>query len=300
MCQSRGVTKDYALELDTGTIRVRESGDPAGIPVVHFHGTPGSRVEMAWADNMLEQQGYRWIAFDRPGYGKSTQAPYSLTRVAAMALEVADAAGVAELFTTGWSGGGPFALATASGAPQRVLGVGVMSGAGPFRHVTGAFDRLSPNDAEAVPYLASDPQRAAELLSRDFNELSEIHDVDGLRAGFDALLSARDKRVLADQRIAESLLADIEEAARQGPWGGAWDNVAYIGEWDFDLASVGCPVRLWYGDEDLMAAPPHGQWLADHLPDATLTVRQGYGHLSPFEHLDEMLQELTAGGKAPQ
>jgi pimeloyl-ACP methyl ester carboxylesterase len=51
---------------------------------------------------------------------------------------------------------------------------------------------------------------------------------------------------------------------------------------------------LWYGDEDLMAAPSAGSWLEAHLPNPRLTLREGYGHFAAFEHLPEMLDELTA------
>jgi pimeloyl-ACP methyl ester carboxylesterase len=291
------MARDGVLEFERGTVGVRESGDPDGVPVLFFHGTPGSRLQLAWADDIVAAERVRLVTFDRPGYGRSAWWQFGLSDVADLAIDLADALGIGELFTAGWSGGGPFALATAARAPGRVRGVGVMSGAGPFQRVPRALDQLSAGDAEAVPFLGSDPERAAELFSRDFADLTELDSVEALRAGFAPLLSARDQRVLTDRRIAESLLADLQEACRQGPRGPAWDNVAWIGEWDIDPASVEAPVHLWYGDEDIMAPPAHGTWLAEHLPHATLTMRSGYGHFSPFEHLSEMLQELigTAG-----
>jgi pimeloyl-ACP methyl ester carboxylesterase len=52
-------------------------------------------------------------------------------------------------FTTlGLSGGGPFALANAAVGGDRVKGVGVASGAGPFEFVPNALDELS--DIEIV------------------------------------------------------------------------------------------------------------------------------------------------------
>jgi hypothetical protein len=35
-------------------------------------------------------------------------------------------------------------------------------------------------------------------------------------------------------------------------------------------------------------------WLADHLPDATLHLREDDGHLGVIEHLDEVLETLLA------
>ena len=62
---------------------------------------------MAFADEIVESAGARLIVFDRPGYGGSTQTPYSLSSVAKLAIEVADRLGIDQFRTTGWSGGGP-------------------------------------------------------------------------------------------------------------------------------------------------------------------------------------------------
>jgi len=83
---------------------------------------------------------------------------------------------------------------------------------------------------------------------------------------------------------------------RQGTSGSGWDNVSWIGEWDIDLSAVRCPVLLWYGSDDKLAPPEYGQYLAQHLPQAQLVVRDGEGHMGLFEHLGEILGELTRPG----
>lgn len=55
--------------------------------------------------------------------------------------------------TSGWSGGGPFALGTAAIAGGRVKAVGVIAGATPFRLLPGALDVLS--DADRSPSACS-------------------------------------------------------------------------------------------------------------------------------------------------
>lgn len=86
-----GVTaREQDLQIDGITLRVRESGDPDGQPVLHFHGTPGCRLEMAWADHLLADVGVRWLAFDRPGYGGSTPTAFSIGSVAKMALQAVE------------------------------------------------------------------------------------------------------------------------------------------------------------------------------------------------------------------
>jgi pimeloyl-ACP methyl ester carboxylesterase len=283
-------------EVEVGGIklRVREAGDPGGEPVIHFHGTPGCRLELAFADDVVEAAGVRVIAFDRPGYGGSTQTPFSLSSVARMAVGVADRLGVDQFRTTGWSGGGPFALATAAQAGLRVQAVGVMAGAGPFQLVPGALDELSEGDKAAEKLLPGDQQAACEGFAEGFGDLTPaLEDATSLYQVFEPLLSESDRQVFGLQP--EHMLADMREALTQGVWGCAWDNVAWIGSWDFDPTKLECPVLLWYGTEDRMARPAHAHWFETHLPDARLTMYEGEGHLLPFVHLGQMLTELFAG-----
>lgn len=291
-CDTQGVLEDYDVSLSNATLAVRELGAPDGRPVLHFHGTPGSRLELDWGQEEVERAGVRLVTFDRPGYGRSPAAPFSLTSVARLAIELMDVLGVSQFATNGWSGGGPFALATAAVAPTRVTAVGVMSGAAPFQLLPGALEMLSGGDAEAAKQLKSDPAAAAELFRQTFEPLAGVTDVPSLLAVMHGGFSERDIRVLRQPHVGEAFVADFREAGRQQFTGGGWDNVAWIGDWGFDLGDVRCPVRLWYGEEDAMAAPSGGIWLEAHLPDASLTVRDGYGHLAPVEHLGEMLQEL--------
>ncbi len=92
---------------------------------------------MAWADELLADVGVRWVAFDRPGYGGSTPTAFSVGSVAKMALQVVYQYGLERFRTSSWSGGAPFALATAAIAGERVEAVGVMAGAGSFQFGAG-------------------------------------------------------------------------------------------------------------------------------------------------------------------
>ena len=81
----------------------------------------------------------------------------------------------------------------------------------------------------------------------------------------------QDPRRIAD--FAESM----KEAVRQGCMGGGWDNVAWVGPWEFDPSTIDRPVLLWYGDEDRFADVAHGVWLRDAIPGAAFVLRPGEG-----------------------
>jgi len=265
--------------------------------VMYFHGTPGSRLDLAFGDQLAADHGVRLVSFDRPGYGGSTTAPFGLASIAADAHAIADALDVERFATLGMSGGGPGALATASVVPgDRVTRVGVASGAGPFQHVPGALGELDDNDSAAASLLPGDPAGAAAGFAAGFEPLAGLLRVSGgpgIASAFGDLLSPRDSSLLADPRFAAAFEETETEALRQGTSGGGWDNVSWVGEWDVDLGAVTCPVLLWYGTDDRFAPPAHGLWLSQHLARSRLIMREGEGHLGIFEHLGEMLDALT-------
>jgi pimeloyl-ACP methyl ester carboxylesterase len=292
------MASEHDVRVESVTLRVRESGDPGGQPVLHFHGTPGSRLEMAWADDILADLAVRWISFDRPGYGGSTPAPFSVRSVANMALHVAEHYDLGRFRVTGWSGGGPFALGTAAVAGERVEAVGVIAGAGPFQLVPGALDALSEGDRAAEQLLPGDPEGACNGFVTGFELTSALESSDALYEAFEPSLSDSDRQLWSIH--SEQFLVEMREAMRQGVLGCGWDNVAWIGPWDVDPTTVRCPVLLWYGTEDRMAPPIHGQWFADNLPNARLNLRDGEGHLQAFAHLPQMLHELMTARPTEQ
>jgi pimeloyl-ACP methyl ester carboxylesterase len=284
---------EFDVSVEGRAIKVRDAGDPSGYPLLYFHGTPGSRLDLAFGDNLAAEAGVRLVSFDRPGYGGSSESSFGLTSVARDAVTIADHLGIDAFATLGLSGGGPFALATALIGADRVTRVGIASGAGPFEEVPGAIDDLSEIDKQAVRYLPGDPVAAATTFASGFGSAALLEqDDDAFRSAFDPILSARDRLIFADPSLGGALIASIREGLRQGALGAGWDNVAWVGRWDINVSAISTPALLWYGDEDLMAPLVHGQWLAEHLPNAELVVREGEGHLGLFDHFAEVLQNL--------
>jgi pimeloyl-ACP methyl ester carboxylesterase len=280
---------------DGRVLRVRDAGDPDGSVVMYFHGTPGSRLDLGLDEQVAADHGARLVSFDRPGYGGSTPASFGLESVAHDAEAVADHLGLEQFATLGQSGGGPFALATAAVLGDRVVQVGVASGPGPFQLVPGAVEQLSPGDQIALALLPGDAVGAALAFAADFEPLVPIFrrgDPAEMIAAFAELLAPRDRELMSDQGRAASFATSMQESVRQGTTGAAWDNVAWVGAWDVEVATVACPVLLWYGEQDRMAPLSHGLWLRDHIPTARLVQRSGEGHLGMHEHFVEVLAAL--------
>jgi pimeloyl-ACP methyl ester carboxylesterase len=158
--------------------------------------------------------------------------------------------------------------------------------------VPGALDDLSDGDRAAEKLLPGDPEGACERFIQGFDLKPALKDATSLFHAFKPMLSEWDRHVWGLH--AEEMLADVREAVSQGAWGCGWDNVAWIGAWDFDPTTLERPVLLWYGTEDRMARPAHAHWFEARLPDARLTMYEGEGHLLAFVHFEEMLTELFA------
>ena len=203
-------------------LRVRDAGDPQGRVVMYFHGTPGSRLDLSFGEHVAAQCGVRLVSFDRPGYGGSTTASFGLESIARDAQAVANQLGVNQFATLGQSGGGPFSLATSAVLGDRVVRVGVASGAEPFQLVPGAIDSLDENDRVAVALLPGDPVGAANGFAAGFEPLVQLFretSPSEMVAAFQDHLSPRDRKVMREDRFSSAFAATMREALCQGAMG---------------------------------------------------------------------------------
>ncbi|MFB6269676.1 MAG: alpha/beta fold hydrolase, partial [Halobacterium sp.] len=235
---------DYgdAVELPDGrTLAYAEYGDPDGVPVFFFHGTPGSRVSGSVARDEKADVGARVVAPDRPGMGRSDyQAGRSLADWPEDVEVLADELGFDEYGVVGFSGGGPYALACASLTPERVTRCAVVSGVAPpdvtndeqgwFERAVSASTRLSPHLGRPLTW----------LMGRVIDDADGFTDVVGDPKDGD----------LADPRLGETgriMLSDFREGVRQGSLALAADFSVVHGDWGFDLGDVAVPTRVFHG-----------------------------------------------------
>src|SRR4051794_24249556 len=84
-------------------VAFNEYGDPAGVPTMFFHGTPGNRIE-PHLDVWGKGCGLRFIATDRPGFGASDFARRSLLDWACDIADLADNLALDKFAVAGVSG----------------------------------------------------------------------------------------------------------------------------------------------------------------------------------------------------
>ena len=293
---------DLTINLPDGRLLgVWAGGDPGGVPVIYFHGTPSSRLLAGSGDDAAVRQGVRLIAANRPGYGSAPDAPSSLSSVAEDTLALADVLGLDRFAVLGVSGGGPYALACGAFAPERVAAVGVAAGVGPWRLIdppgTNPEDRAALELADAgdvAAALTAFRTSAAEI----FASMIELDDEE-MMDEFTRHVPEQERAIFTPQ-MRTLWAADLREALTSYD-GYARDNLVWGGDWDLDLAAVSSPTWLWYGDEDRLVPADHGRWLHERIAHSTLVIRTGCGHgraVWPF--WDDMLTTLhsavLAGG----
>ncbi len=57
-------------------------------------------------------------------------------------------------------------------------------------------------------------------------------------------------------------------------------------------------MAIWHGAEDLMVRVVHGDWLADHIPNAERHVLPNEGHASIQLRLPEIFDDLISRSRA--
>ena len=261
-------------------------GDADGFPVFYFHGTPSSRLEGAFADPAARRLGFRLIATDRPGFGRShflkgrrfADWPNDI-------LALADHLGIQRFGVAGHSGGGPHLFACGAVVdPARLAFIGALGPGGPIAspQIAGGLNRLDRAFAAAA-------RRLPVILRIGFWPM-------GWAARywpwmFFGLLkrsvSPADRSALDDERLGR-IFRDVQrEAFRHGSRGAAHEALIAYTDWGFDVASVRVPTHIWLGDQDVFVTNAMGRYLAQTIPDVDFNWVAGQGHFN-IENWDDI------------
>ena len=281
--------RDDTVTLPDGrALAYVQRGDPAGRPVLYFHGIPGSRLDAWGADDLVARLGVRLVAVDRPGFGRSDPRPgRRLLDWAADVAHLADALGLDRFAVLGYSAGGPYALACAHELPERVTAVGLLAGMGPLDGPKGVLDMGKPiywRLARRTPRLMS---RLWQLLG-DTARKRPRRAVAGMRVG----VSAPEKEVLGRPELAERLVTVLSEATRQGGARITEDQRVLLEPWGFRPEDVHVPVHVWHGDQDTFVRQRVSEAYAGSIPGCRYVPCPGTGHFFLEDRMEEILGAL--------
>jgi len=237
-------------------------GAPDAPVALLLHGVGGSRL--AWGDEVsgtgraLSQAGWRAVAVDLPGYGRSALIdPYDMAALAASVLATLDQLGDKRALLVGHSMGGMVAQEVAAVAPERVSGL-VLSGTSPAFGKPGGdwqqkflHERLAPLDAG-----------------------------QGMAALAPALARGMASALAPPEAVARcvEVMAQVSEATYRAAL------QAIVGfDRRADLARLTVPVLLLAGEHDRNAPPAVMQAMAQRIADAEFVLLPGVGHLAQME-----------------
>jgi pimeloyl-ACP methyl ester carboxylesterase len=108
-------------------------------------------------------------------------------------------------------------------------------------------------------------------------------------------LAPSDMEAIARGGIREMLDDSLLEGCGESVDGFVDDDLCFTRPWGFAVADIAVPVTVWYGHEDTLVPPAHGEWLARTIPGAE-AVRLDGGHFAIYERLGELLAWLTESG----
>ncbi len=267
-----------------------EYGKPDGIPLMLFHGTPGSRLlSFLEKAEWVERLGFRVLTPERPGYGLSDPAPgHTIGDWANDVAQLADQLGLDRFHVSGASGGGPFALACALRLPARVRSATLICSGCPPEAMR---DKQGMNRGNRLLFFVA---RYAPPLLRVLMALYARGVMKSLKPGNEAKKKkhgeARKKKMLAqlcawDQRILESREDDpraklqLTEAFRQGPAGAYHDMMRVSHDWGLDVQTLKVPVFLWHGTADTLMPEPCARTFAAMIPGCEAHFIEDAGHM---------------------
>jgi pimeloyl-ACP methyl ester carboxylesterase len=276
---------------DGRELAYEEYGDPAGNPVLSFHGGLSSRLDAAPAHQAALDLGVRLLSPDRPGIGLSTFQPgRRLLDWPADVAAMTDALGIDRFAVMGWSCGGPYAAVCGARMSDRVTAVGLLSSAVPLELV-GTTKGLARDDRLLLFLVRWAPRLAAALLRVTIGQATERRLYREIRRSFPAV----DRAALEERGSIGDAVAFVKESMRQGAQGCLQDYRVFGSPWGFDLSEVTVPVQIWEGEEDNTGPPEYRELLLRHLPRAQLSLVPGEGHLSLLQHqAPAILSHLTS------
>lgn len=282
--------REGAVRIGGRSLTYLEVGDPNGPLVLHNHGGPSSRLEARIFASHARNVGLRFVCVDRPGQGKSDpQHARTFAGWAADLEAVADALGTNRFAVTGWSEGGPWALAAAAYIePAKLI------------HVTsiapGSYGAFGAN------WAARDLSRADALggflalhFRPGFRLMYDLIDIAATRFAEQykkALLKAScpaDLAALADDDVLSAIVESGRECFRQGVDGLVTDAQMLYQQWPFDVTTIQRPVHLWQGTADTFVPYAVNKPLDERMPGAVWHEIADGGHFIASSHAAEIL-----------
>ena len=223
----------------------------AGVPVVLLHAATGSVLSWEHQTPAFVKAGYRVIAFDRRGWGKSPADPRSPGTAADDLIALMDSLRIDRFHLVGTAAGGFVTFDTALSFPSRLRSIVVSNSIGGVSdpEFVAQDRRIRPPEFAALP---------AEL--REVSPSYRASNPEGTTRWLELEKQSRQPGVAAQPLKNTITFAKLE--------------------------TISVPAMLLTGDADLIAPPPVLRMFARHLKHAETVIVPEAGHSTYWEQPD--------------
>lgn len=283
-------------QLDDGrTLSYLDNGIASEMALLLHHGTPGSAG--LW-QNLLDDaadKGVRAIAYTKAGYQGSDPANWaSIAEAAADFNHLLASLGVTKFVSIGWSGGGPYALA--STFSNNCVGAELVAGVAPYFEMGADFliGQAESATLEELEEWARSRESALDSARKDMEHIESEWSLETFQAGAEARPNysqfANEYRKFNAHAVPAMLNSVVPDVT-----GYAHDSHLIMNDWGFKVSEVTKPVSIWSGSLDKPCPPNHGVWQHAQIAGSDFHLLDGQSHMSiMIETQNEILESAIA------
>jgi non-heme chloroperoxidase len=269
------------MTIDGAQLYYKDWG--SGQPVFFCHGWPLNSDMWEHQMHALACGGFRCIAHDRRGFGRSSQPweGYEYDTFADDVHALIEALELRDVILVGFSmGGGEVARYLGRHGSRRIAKAVLIAPATPvMARANGVQEGVDPH--------LFDTMRAALLADRP-----------GFLRDFGIVLTGANR---AGTPVMQPTLDWTQFIALQAGFKGTYDCIAALSETDFraDLTRFDVPTLVIHGDDDQVVPLDRiGRAAARAIPGARLEVYEGGAHALYITHLERLNRDLLAFARA--
>jgi pimeloyl-ACP methyl ester carboxylesterase len=276
--------------VSAGDIKLyfQEDGPANGQPVVLIHGFGAWSETWKKTTSALAAQGFHVIAFDVPPFGfseKVTDKTFSRKAQAQRIIRVLDALRLNQVILVGHSIGSRPTVEVALLAPDRVRAMVLVDGAFGFGN-NGQFQDNDPSWLTRA-FFAAHPLRNAVLAATATNPLMTRKLLSTFVADpailTPALLSVYQKPFVV--KDSTNRLGDWLKVISMDP------DTSLSGKLS-NFSKLAMPTLLIWGEKDTITPLWQGEELKKVIPNSSLSVLKGLGHIPQIEDPDQFNRSL--------
>ena len=254
------------VEIGDGvTVHLRDEGPRDAPAIILLHGSNADlHTWQPWVDALKDR--YRIIRFDQIGHGLTGPDPdsdYSIPNFVSDIDEVADRLGLDRFVIGGNSMGGGHAVAYALAHPERVEELILVDAAG------------APIRREGRGNIGFTIARTP-VINRIMNHITPR-----------AMIEQSLRETVSNQAIVTDAMVDRYWELLRYPGNRDATRIRFSGEWTSfsqdEVATIDAPALVIWGEEDGLIPVEAGLWYDRFLPNSTLVVYEGIGHLPQEE-----------------